>query len=200
MAARKSIFRTIAEAVNAELVTILTAEGRAVPHAETGFIFGNTPQFEWSHYPAVQWFTPQGSFVEEPKTGAIKPPVPDPLPQPLLVWRRQAHIWLWAANEEDLEHLVLRLPLAAERSAYQKFFHWLLAHTQDPSQELGAQLKNGVHVARIQVPLDIQANAEFDGETTLVTVTADKLRAAITDDLESDPDDETEWQPEQWSG
>jgi hypothetical protein len=204
---RKSVFRTIAEAVNAELIIILTAEERALPRGSAsgepdnagGFVFGNTPMIEHSILPRIQWASPLGNYVTDPLTGAVKDPEAPPV-VPKMLLRKQAQIYLWHASEEELEHLMLVMPVACDRSAYGKFFHWPTATFDEPTQAVGPQLKNGVHVARINVFVDIQVNAEIEGEVEFVEVDSTKLRAAITDDLESDPEDETEWQPEQWSG
>jgi hypothetical protein len=210
-APRKSIFRTIAEAVNTELVTILRAEGRAVPSGNVagepddagGFIYGKTPQVEHSQYPRIQWVCPRGtySFVEESHGGATRddPASTDPKPPPLLVLRKNIAIWIWSASDEWVEHVELTLPIATARSAYDRFFHWSQGHEERPDQELGVQVKNGTYLSRIHVLLDLQVSSEYEGETTLREVERTKLRAAIAASLADDPEDEIEWQPEEFT-
>ena len=194
---RTSVFRDVADAVNAKLREILTAEGRQVPM----FGFGREPFKENDHDVRVVWMQPQGSFFTEPNQGATKANPTDPAPPvtPLYMRRAECAIWLSHASDEDVEHLLESVVRASKRTPYDKFFHWATAHYKYPSQTIGESVKNGVSVIRLEVLLDIQINAELDGEYVMREVLADKLKAGIVADVD-DELDETDLAVNEWPG
>ena len=195
-APRKTVFRVVAEAVNAKLVELLTTEGRQIPK----FAFGST-KFEGNEHDArIRWQQSGGSFVEEPKTGATPDPTDAaPAVSPLLVRRAAAHIAIQHANDEDCEHLLESLPRASAQTPFDKYFHWRTSSYVYPSQEVGAELQNGTSVIRLTVLLDIQVNAETDGQFVAREVLSDKLNAGMVDDLADDLDP-TDRGASEWAG
>jgi len=193
---RKSVFRVVAETVNAKVTELLTTEKRQIPD----FLYGPRKTGENEHDVRIRWIQVQGSIVEDPKVGATKTPTDAaPAVTPLYIRRADAHIWMRHVADEEVEHLLETVIRAAQRSDFQRYFHWGLARYDYPSQVVGEEVQNGTTIIRLIVPVDIQINAEIDGEFVLREVLSDKLNAGIVADLEDDLDP-TDKAVAEWAG
>jgi hypothetical protein len=188
------LFVTIAKAVHAALVTILSAEGRATPD----LVFGNVPIKQGDPLVRISWTHAHGSFLVS-STLPAGTPVTDPPTTPLMQRRAIALIRFWNPDKEAAEHELDRIVLATRRTAYQANFQWQLALYQYPSDRVGAQLQNGVEVLTLTVPIDLPMTSYADGEFQSVEILDTQLRAGQEDVLDTTTPGQPEFQLSEWT-
>jgi hypothetical protein len=195
--ARTPLFRTIADDVDAQLVAILTLESRPVPE----FFFDSNPQFkELDVLPRLAWTHMGGSFVATANlaTGQIEDPVTPPNIPPFFR-KATAQIRIWASDDEGCEHILERLVIATRRSRYQGNFNWPRALYRYPSATTGVQLKNGVSVIELHVPIDLPMSSSADGENVIVTLLDPQLRAGLEDVLDTTTVGQPQFDVNEWT-
>lgn len=196
----ESEFRALVQAVHAQLETILTAEGRAVPELVL-------ERKVWNDAidpspPRICWIEMGGRFAR-----TANPVVPATLtepiaPQPTFLGAREAlaGIKIWHTSEEHATRVLDRLWMAADRT-YPDRFMWDAAGTEYEfrSQVVGPGMRHGVEVVTVKVPIWIPVAKNYDGEFEIVTVEGHQLRVGIANPPD-EADATVEFDLNRWSG
>jgi hypothetical protein len=125
----------------------------------------------------------------------LAPPVP-----PIILRRDIAYIRIAAPDQETCEHVSDRLVLATVRSQYSGNFTWTLATYAYPSQAADqVDLRNGVEIMVVMVPIDLPVSALYDGERSVVALDTIQLRAGQEDALDTTTPGQPEFQLSEWT-
>lgn len=186
-----SLFRTVATAVHAKLGEILTLEGRKTPD----LVFGMRGFKESDPAVRISWSQPGGRYgAEQPNLNQGD----NPPEFPLGAWRALAVLRLWHSSEEEVQHVRDRLVMATrDVGVYSKLFHWAEASYEFPSEQLGEQLQNGVHIIRVMLPMDLPIASEPDGRVETVVITDTQVRTGIENPVD-EPESATAYEVNDW--
>jgi hypothetical protein len=192
---RPTRFQTLAIAACAKLDEILAAEGRDVPTVA----FGKVEWKEGMRAPRLHWMQPGGTFTL--LSNVANAGEPEGVHSRLGFRVARSRVALWHVSPEHVEHMLDRLWMATDRSTGGEAFRWQTASYDYPTETEGPWLQNGHSVIVLSLPVELAVAGEYDGETTLVTVTGSQFRAGIENPVGEDPNDvDAEYDVNRWTG
>jgi hypothetical protein len=126
----------------------------------------------------ISWMHAGGQFRLDTQPSLNEEDEPPELP--MAVRRAMVAIRIWHSTDEAAQHVLDRLMLATrDVGVYSKLFHWDGASYEYPSETVGEQLQNGVHVIRLVVPMDLPVASTPDDPDLFTEVASTEIRTGI---------------------